>query len=82
MNTETISEHDYTRVVDVLSELSWIAPNGADLSGYSMEHYFALDVHEVYTTRKHAIRAMLLAYRGADEHDVEINLSALRAEVA
>lgn len=57
-------------VADLLPELTWDAPAGADLGGYLMEHYFDLDVHEVYDSREQAIQAMRDAYKGADEHGV------------
>lgn len=64
-------------VADLLPELTWDAPAGADLTGYSMANYFDLDVHEVYDSRRDAIQAMRDSYLGRDEHGVGLRLGDL-----
>ncbi len=62
---------------DLLPELAWVAPAGTDLSGYLMEHYFDLDIHEVYDCRAHAVQAMRDSYKGTDVDGVGLDLKDL-----
>jgi hypothetical protein len=76
-----VQREDRTSIADLLPEISWLAPAGANLDGYDKGAYFAADLEERYTSRTHAIRAALTSYRGPDEHGVELDMVALRDEV-
>lgn len=64
-------------IASLLHEIAWTAPEGADLSGYSMEYFFDTDVHAEHATRAIAVDTALISYRGADEYGVGLDFSAV-----